>query len=269
MRRQFPAALGLALLSAGLVAAGPKPEGKTPKKAKQAKAQKPKIQSQDLSYKVDGKSYQGYMASANPKAPLVLIIHDWDGLTEYEKKRSAMLAKLGYSVFCLDMFGQGVRPETVPERRKLTGALYKNRKHMRALMNGGLKAAKDQGLNTDKAVIMGYCFGGTCVLEFAKSGAPLKGFVTFHGGLSLNKGDSFKGCKGKIAVFHGTADKHVTMQHFADLANLLEKEKVAHEMITFSGAPHAFSVFGSDRYRKHADQKSWALLLSFLKEQWK
>jgi len=177
-----------------------------------------------------------------------------------------MLADLGYSVFAVDLFGKGVRPEKIEDKQDHTGRLYKDRVKMRALMDTAFDTAKKQGLNTKNAIVMGYCFGGAAVLEWARSGKDLKAFASFHGGLSTPEGQSYKNTKGKVLVFHGTADDMITMNDFAKLANELETAKIPHEMITYSGAPHAFTVFGSERYRKEADEQSWARLTKFLKE---
>jgi dienelactone hydrolase len=115
-------------------------------------------------------------------------------------------------------------------------------------------------------VAMGYCFGGTAVLELARSGADLKGFVTFHGGLNTPTGQDYSNTKGKLLILHGTADTSVTMDQFARLANELEEKGIPHEMVTYSGAPHAFTVFGSERYKKDADKKSWKRFTAFLEE---
>jgi dienelactone hydrolase len=113
---------------------------------------------------------------------------------------------------------------------------------------------------------MGYCFGGSAVLEFARSGADLKGFVSFHGGLSTPPGQDYSKTKGKLLILHGTADTSVSMDEFAKLATELEEKGVSHEMITYGGAPHAFTVFGSNRYREDADKKSWKRFAEFLAE---
>ena len=88
-----------------------------------------------VTYQVDGQSYDGYYVSPSKQAPMVLLIHDWDGLTDYEVTRAHMLAELGYAVFAADLFGAGVRPTEVKDKRQHTGELYKNREKMRALMN--------------------------------------------------------------------------------------------------------------------------------------
>jgi len=219
-----------------------------------------------ISYVVDGKNFEGYFISPSPKAPLVLLVHDWDGLTDYEFKRANMLADLGYSVFAADLFGAGVRPTEVKDKRQHTGELYKDREKMRSLLQGALDTAKSKGANIHNAVAMGYCFGGAAVLEFARSGAIMKGFVTFHGGLSTPTGQDYSKTRGKLLILHGTADTHITMNHFAELAMELEERGVSHEMITYGGAPHAFTVFDSSRYREDADKKSWRRFIEFLTE---
>lgn len=219
-----------------------------------------------VTYEVKGEAFEGYYVSPREDAPLILLVHDWDGLTDYEIKRSKMLAKLGYGVFAVDLFGKGIRPSEIKEKRRITGELYKDRARMEALLYGAIDAAKAKGLNTDQAVAMGYCFGGTAVLELARSGADLKGFVTFHGGLKTPEGQDYTKTKGELLIFHGTADKAVSMDDFADLARALEGKSVKHEMITYSGAPHAFTIFGSKRYREDADQKSWERFIDYLSE---
>lgn len=219
-----------------------------------------------VSYQVDGKSYEGYFITPGAGAPLVLLVHDWDGLTDYEIKRAGMLAEMGYAVFAVDLFGAGVRPTEEADKRRHTAELYGDRDKMRSLLNAALEAAKAQGADSANAVAMGYCFGGAAVLELARSGADLKGFVSFHGGLTTPEGQDYAQTKGKLLILHGTADTSVTMEHFATLAAALEEKGVAHEMITYGGAPHAFTVFGTERYREDADKKSWRRFGEFLSE---
>lgn len=224
---------------------------------------------ESVGYTIDGKAYEGYYVSPGADAPLVLIIHDWDGLTEYEIKRAHMLAEMGYAAFAADLFGAGVRPTKVEDKRQHTGELYKDRAKMRALMLSALEVASRKGANTGNAVAMGYCFGGAAVLELARAGADLKGFATFHGGLKTPEGQDYSLAKGEILVMHGTADSAITMDQFAALAADLETAGIKHEMVTYSGAPHAFTVFDSDRYREDADRKSWVRFSAFLEEKLK
>jgi len=219
-----------------------------------------------VSYEVKGEPYEGYFVSPSANAPLILLIHDWDGLTDYEVKRANMLADMGYAVFAADLFGAGVRPTEDKDKRQHTGELYKDRDKMRALLQAALETARSRGGNVHNTVAMGYCFGGAAVLEFARSGADLKGFVTFHGGLSTPAGQDYSKTKGKLLILHGTADTNITMDQFAKLSIELEEKGISHEMITYGGAPHGFTVFGSNSYREDADTKSWKRFTAFLTE---
>ena len=210
-----------------------------------------------VTYSVDGGEYEGYYTSANEGAPLLLLIHDWDGLTDYEIKRAEMLAELGYAVFAADLFGKGVRPTEVEDKKQHTGELYKDREKMRKLLQAGFDEGVKKGGDGSRAVVFGYCFGGAAVLEMARSGSEAKAFVTFHGGLSTPEGQDYSKTAGPIFVFHGSADTAITMEDFASLAVQLETAGIDHEMISYGGAPHAFTVFGSKAYQEAADKKSW------------
>ncbi len=219
-----------------------------------------------VTYTVNGQDYEGYYQEAAKGAPLLILVHDWDGLTDYEVKRASMLAEEGYNVFAIDLFGKGVRPTEVNDMKQHTGELYKDRKKMRLLLQAGFAEGVKQSGDGSRVVVFGYCFGGAAVLEMARSGAPAQGFVTFHGGLATPESQDHSQTAGKVVVFHGTADTAITMDDFAALAAELEKNGVAHEMVTYGGAPHAFTVFGSERYHEEADKQSWRRFLTYLDE---
>lgn len=228
------------------------------------------ITTKNVTYTVDDQAYEGYYAKADKaNAPFILLIHDWDGLTDYERKRADMLANEGYNVLAADMFGQGIRPTSVEENKRLTGELYDDRNKMRRILQGALNAGRLQGNDVRNGTTMGYCFGGTVALELARSGFPQKAFVPFHGAFETPTGQSYDKTTGEILVFHGSADESVSLESFATLGKTLEAAKVPHEMITYSGAPHAFSVFGSDRYNARADERSWKRYLDFLADEYK
>lgn len=228
------------------------------------------ITTKNVTYTVDNQAYEGYYAKADkPNAPFILLIHDWDGLTDYERKRADMLAEEGYNVLAADMFGQGIRPTSVEENKRLTGALYDDRNKMRRIVAGALTAGQLQGNNVRNGVTMGYCFGGTVALEIARSGFEQKAFVPFHGAFDTPTGQNYDKTTGEILVFHGSADESVSLESFATLGKTLEAANVPHEMVTYSGAPHAFSVFGSDRYDARADERSWKRYLDFLADEYK
>ncbi|MBQ0757718.1 MAG: dienelactone hydrolase family protein, partial [Amphritea sp.] len=105
-----------------------------------------------VKYQVNGLDYEGYYTSPTQGTPMVLLVHDWDGLTDYEVKRADMLAEMGYSVFAADLFGAGVRPTEVIDKKQHTGELYQDREKMRSLLEGAMRKAKELGGNTENSV---------------------------------------------------------------------------------------------------------------------
>ncbi len=228
----------------------------------------PAALAQEVSYTVDGTSYTGhYAAAAEAPKGLVLIVHDWDGLTDYEIRRAEMLADMGYDAFALDMFGDETPTQTVEHRRAATGALYTDRDKMRRLIAAGLDQARGQS-QAEGLVVMGYCFGGAVTLEMARSdmGDQAAGYATFHGGLTTPDGQEWNGDEPAVLVLHGGADSSITMQDVATLSTELEAASVPYKIEVYSGAPHAFTVFGSSRYDERADTESWQAFSDFLSE---
>lgn len=222
---------------------------------------------EDVSYSLGGEKLTGYMAKAEDPKGLVVIIHDWDGMTDYERKRADMLAELGYDAFALDMFGDDTPTETVDHRRAATGALYQDRDRMRMLIQAGVSEAKSRS-SAEKMIVKGYCFGGAVALEMARSDMAdmADGYATFHGGLTTPEGQSWDGDEPPVLVFHGGADTSITMADVATFANELEEAGNTYTLKVYSGAPHAFTVFGSDRYQERADTESWEYFSKFLSE---
>lgn len=222
---------------------------------------------EDVSYTFEGEAFTGYFAKAeNPKG-LVLIIHDWDGMTDYERQRADMLAEMGYNAFALDMFGNETPTDTMDHRIAATGALYQDRDRMKALVREGVQQAR--ALSGEGAMIVaGYCFGGAVALEMARSDMAdaALGYASFHGGLTTPEGQSWDGDEPPVLVLHGGADTSITLQDVATLATELEAAGSTYEIEIYSGAPHAFTVFGSDRYQERADRASWEAFSTFLND---
>ena len=223
---------------------------------------------EDIAYRVNDEDFQGYFVSAADNAKgSVLIVHDWDGLDDYERQRADMLADEGYDVFAVDLFGEGNRPQAVEGKRAATNRLYQDRERMRALTLGGLAQAREQGA-AEQTVIMGYCFGGAVALEIARSGEAdnIAAYSSFHGGLTTPDGQTYAGETAPIFIAHGGADSAVSLEDVATLAEELETAGVTYEVGIYSGAPHAFSVFGSDAYHERADERSWTAFNAWLAE---
>jgi dienelactone hydrolase len=222
---------------------------------------------EDVPYEVNGEAFTGYLAQAEDPAGLVLILHDWDGMTDYERRRADMLAEMGYDAFALDLFGDDTPTETVDHRRAATGALYNDRERMRRLLDAGVAQAQS-GSDAERMIVMGYCFGGAATLEMARSGGPdsVAGYATFHGGLSTPEGQGWSGDEPPLLILHGGADSSITLDDVATLGSELEEAGTTYRIEIYSGAPHAFTVFGSDRYDERADEESWTAFTAFLDE---
>lgn len=222
-------------------------------------------------YSVGDTTFEGYVATntntnAEPKGT-VLIVHDWDGLTDYERRRAEMLAAQGYTAFAIDVYGADNRPTSTEENRAMSGALYSDRETFRERLLGSIAEADNITGATDGKVIMGYCFGGAAVLEAARAGAPVGGFVSFHGGLGTPEGQSYEGVEGPVLLLHGSADPVSGMADLASLLDELQAAGVDHAARVFGGARHSFTVFGSGDYDLEADQGSWSALSEFLEEE--
>ena len=223
---------------------------------------------EDVTYDVDGTSHTGYFAAADDPKGVVLIVHDWDGMTDYERRRADMLADMGYDAFALDMFGEGTATETTEDRQAATGALYEDRERMRALIEAGLTQAREQS-DADALMVAGYCFGGAVTLEMARSdmASEADGYATFHGGLDTPDGQSWDGDEPPVLVMHGASDTSITMQDVATFTDTLNGAGNTFMVEVYSAAPHAFTVFDSDRYNERADTESWTAFSKFLEDQ--
>ncbi|MEL7231921.1 MAG: dienelactone hydrolase family protein [Pseudomonadota bacterium] len=220
----------------------------------------------NVTYTVDGTEYEGYLAEATRESKgLVIIIHDWDGLDDYERTRAEMLADQGYDAFAIDIYGKGNRPQEPEKKMTEVRKLYSDRPTMRARILASLNVGRAQSGETD-AVIMGYCFGGGATLDLARSGEGenISGFATFHGGLTTPEGQTYDATEAPILILHGGADAGIPNSDAATLADELEAANVPYQLEIYSGAPHAWTVFGSDRYRELADTQSWSAFSDFI-----
>ncbi len=219
-------------------------------------------------YDVGGTTFEGYVATNTAATPrgTVLIVHDWDGMTAYEERRAEMLAALGYTAFAIDLYGVDENPQSMADNRRLSGSLYANRDLFRERLLGSITEAAQIPNATQNMVIVGYCFGGAAVLETARAGADLNGFVSFHGGLGTPQGQSYEDARGPVQLFHGSADPVSGMADLATLLDELQAAGVPHGAQVFGGARHSFTVHGSRDYDLAADRGSWQGLLAFLNE---
>ncbi|RYD72588.1 MAG: dienelactone hydrolase family protein, partial [Sphingobacteriales bacterium] len=203
------------------------------------------IKTQTIDYKDGETALEGYLAydeSVKGKRPAVLVVHEWMGITDYTKKRCEELAKMGYIAFAPDIYGKGIRPTNMKEAGAQAGKYKGDRNLMRSRVNAGLNwLQKQENVDTKKIAAIGYCFGGTTVLELARSGANILGVVSFHGGLDNPKPEDAKNIKAKVLVCHGAIDPNVPQEQVNAFMKEMNDAKVDYQFIAYSGAVHAFT----------------------------
>ncbi len=230
-----------------------------------------------VEYKHGEAALEGFLAyddTVETKRPGVLVVHEWKGVGDYAKKRAAMLAEQGYVAMAVDMYGKGIHPQTHEEAAKQAGIYKSDRALMRARIGSALDVLKKHPLvDESKIAAIGYCFGGTTVLELARSGADVKGVASFHGALATPNPQDAKNIKGKLLVCHGAADTFVPSDEVAAFKKEMADAGVDMRFESFEGAVHSFTVkeAGEDpskgmAYNADADAKSWTLLIEFLKQ---
>jgi dienelactone hydrolase len=234
------------------------------------------IQSKTIDYKQGDTTLEGVFVwddSVSGPRPGVLVVHQWLGLTDYEKHRAAMLAQLGYVAFCADIYGKGVHPKDVSEAGAAAGKYKSDRTLLRQRVNAGLDELKKSELvDTKRVAAIGYCFGGTTAIELARSGAELSGVVSFHGGLDSPTPADGKNIKCPILACHGADDPFEKPEDLAAFESEMRDAKVDWRLIKYGGAVHSFTQpdpgFSNPgaKYNEKADKRSWEDMKSFFAE---
>lgn len=237
---------------------------------------KAEVKTKEIRYSDGDLVLEGFAAwdSDVSSAPGVLVVHQWMGLTDYEKNRCKQLAEMGYVAFALDIYGKDRRPADRQAAGQLAGTFKQDRDLYRQRLNLGLQQLLAlESVSKDNIAAIGYCFGGTGVLELARSGAPLKGVVSFHGGLDSPAPEDGKNIKSKILVCHGADDPFVPVADIDSFKEELDAADVDWQMIYYSGAVHSFTqpMAGNDNsqgaaYNQAADKRSWSAMQSFFAE---
>jgi dienelactone hydrolase len=228
-----------------------------------------------IEYKEGSATLEGlwvYDDAAQGRRPSVLVVHQWKGLGDYEKKRAEMLAKLGYNVFAADIYGKGIRPSDPKDAAAEAGKYKNDRALLRARVTAGLEQLKKLPATDGKRIgAIGYCFGGTTVLELARSGADVAGVVSFHGG--LGPAAPAKPIKAKVLALHGADDPFVPPAEVEAFEQEMRKAGVDWQLVAYGNSVHSFTDWGAGNdnskgaaYNEKADKRSWEAMKQFFAE---
>ncbi len=238
---------------------------------------KPMLKEEIVNYVADGVTLKGFVVydqSKQGKRPAVLVVHEWWGLNDYSKNRARQLAGLGYIAMAVDMYGDGITASSPEKAQELAAPFYKNPQLAKNRFEAALIKVKEfNQTDISNVAAIGYCFGGSVVLNCAKLGTDLKGVVSFHGGLAGAPANKNL-LKAKILVCHGANDKFVSEKDVADFKHSLDSIGADYSFKVYPDATHAFTnpdatLTGKQfnmpiKYNEAADKASWLEMKNFL-----
>jgi dienelactone hydrolase len=220
-------------------------------------------------------AFVAYDAEVQGKRPAVAIVHQWMGIGEHEKGIAQRLAEEGYFVFCIDVYGVGNAPADSTAAATIAGSFRDgDRKLFRQRLQLGVNEMSrmfPEWVDETRTAAFGYCFGGTGVLELARTNnSTLDGVVSFHGSLAKGTAATAEKIDTKVLVLHGADDPWVPLDHVNALQEELRVAKADWEVVAYGGAVHSFTDRGANtdsaKYDAKADARSWERSMDFLNE---
>lgn len=236
------------------------------------------VQGKEVSYTAGGTTMKGWIAyddAVKGKRPAVLVVHEWWGHNAYARKRAAMLAELGYVALAVDMYGDGKQANHPDDAGKFAGEVAKNKPMAKARFEAAMKLLRKQrNVDGGKLAAIGYCFGGSVVLQMAREGEALRGVASFHGGLTTDAPAQAGKVKAQVRVFTGADDKMIPPAQVDAFKQEMDNAGVNYKVVTYPGAMHSFTNPDADEFAKkfnmplaynaEADKDSWSQLQTFL-----
>ena len=234
------------------------------------------ILTRQIEYKDGDILLEGYMAwddTSSDRRPGVLISHAWAGRSEFEESKAEQLAELGYVGFALDLYGKGVRGSNPEQNRALMEPLLDDRAMLQRRMHLALEnIRKQKEVDSERVAAMGFCFGGLCVLDLARTGADILGAASFHGLFNSPGNTDDNKISAKVLVMHGWDDPMAKPDQVLSLADELSAMEADWQIHAYGNTLHAFTNPAADDadmgtvYNADADRRSWQSLQLFLAE---
>jgi len=225
-----------------------------------------------VEYTVEGVTLEGLFVSAGPElAPAVLIAHAWAGRGRHEDDTARRLASLGYNALSADVYGKGVRGTTREENTKLLNAMRSNRQLLFSRLRAGVETLASQPeVDEARLAAIGYCFGGLCVLDIARGGAPVLGVASFHGLLDAPVIESAEKMSAKVLALHGWADPMATPEDVLAFTEEMTRAGADWQLHAYGNVLHAFSNPNANDpthgtvYDPVAAARAWRSMTDFL-----
>jgi len=238
------------------------------------------VQGKEVSYSANGTTLKGWIAwddAAKGKRPGVLVVHEWWGHNAYTRKRANMLAELSYVALAVDMFGDGKQAHHPDDAGKFATEVSMNKPMAKARFEAAMKLLRKQRNVDDKRLAaIGFCFGGSIVLNMAREGEDLKAVASFHGGLATDSPAQPGKVKAQVRSFTGADDKMIPASQVDAFRQEMEKAGVNYKVVVYPGAMHAFTNPDATElgkrfnlplaYNAEADKDSWGQLRGFFAE---
>jgi dienelactone hydrolase len=218
-------------------------------------------------------AFIAYDDAIEGRRPAVLVSHAWAGRNDFVEEKAKKLAQLGYVGFALDMYGKGILGNDIEENAALMQPFIDDRPMLQQRITAALNTVKLlPWVDDSKIAAIGFCFGGLCVLDLARTGANIKGVVSFHGLLGAPGNTQSNKILAKVLVLHGSDDPMVPVDQLLALQNEMTAAKVDWQVHSYGHTMHAFTNpeahdpdFGTV-YQPDADRRSWIAMKNFLHE---
>ena len=233
------------------------------------------MKTERIEYDDNGLTLEAHVAypEGEGKRPLVLVSHAWAGRDKFEDDKAEALAELGYVGFALDLYGKGVLGGSVEENTALMTPLLEDRALLRRRITVALnRACRLEGVDASRVGAIGFCFGGLCVLDLARSGADVKGVVSFHGLFNSAENLPNQPIKAKVLALHGQEDPMVPPEMVSALQKELSEAGVDWQVHAYGNTYHAFTNPQANDpemgtvYNADADRRSWIAMKNFFAE---
>lgn len=231
-----------------------------------------------ISYTVDKTVFSGHLVyddASKALRPGLVMVPNWMGETESAVDKAKAIASTDYVILVADMYGEGVRPKNADEARAEVGKLYADRAKLRARIDEAVATLRAQAgkapLQADKIGAIGFCFGGSTVLELARSGVDIAAVVSFHGGLSTSMPAAENSVKASILVLNGADDRSTSLEDIGKFNEEMNTAGADWQFVNFSGAVHCFAEADADSppgcvYNERAAKRAYRMMNNFLSE---